>query len=136
MNKLTIIGNCTKDPELRATTTGKNVCSFTLAVNRRKANPDGSHDADFFRVSAWDQLGENCAKYLQKGKKVCVIGSVGLHVYSNAKGEPAANMEVLANEVEFLSPRQEEPQQTAPAPVERKDEQSGFTAVETDELPF
>ena len=139
MNKLMIIGNVTREPELRTSTTGKQVCNFTVAVNRRKANPDGTRDADFFRVSAWEPLSDNCNKYLTKGKKVCVIGSVGVHVNTNAKGEPAANMEVKADEVEFLSPRQEqtEIQQPQPvAPVERKDEQSGFTAVDTDELPF
>ena len=109
MNRLFIIGNCTKDPELRSTPSGKNVCTFTVAANRRKKTekPEGQPDADFFRVSAWDQLGENCAKYLQKGKKVAVVGSVSVHVYANAKGEAAANLEVNASEVEFLSPKDE-----------------------------
>ena len=66
MNKLTIIGNLTRDPELRTTSAGINVCSFTVAVNRRGRRDDASAqpEADFFRVSAWRQLGENCAKYL------------------------------------------------------------------------
>lgn len=119
-----IIGNCTKDPELRTTTTGKNVCTISVAVNRRK-KVEGQPDADFFRVSAWDALGENCAKYLTKGKKVCVVGAVGVHPYLNSKGEPAANMEILANEVEFLSSRQDQ-----------TDAQSGMTVVNTDEMPF
>ena len=108
MNKLMIIGNCSKAPEMRTTPTGKNVCSFNVAVNRRKANPDGTHTADFFRVSAWEQLGEICAKYLTVGKKVCVVGSVGVHAFTNSKGEASANMEVLANEVEFVSPSQKQ----------------------------
>ena len=134
MNSLMIIGNCTKDPELRTTPSGKNVCSFTVAVNQRK-KVEGHPDADFFKVSAWNELGENCAKYLQKGKKVSVIGPVSVHPYLTQKGEPAANLEVLAREVEFLSPRQEEPQQTAPALVQR-DEQTKMEVVDTDELPF
>lgn len=133
MNKLMIIGNVSNDPELRTTKDKKTVCNFNVAVNRRK-KVEGQPDADFFRVSAWEDLGENCQKYLCKGKKVSVIGSVGVHAYLNAKGEPAANLEVKASEVEFLSPRQE---QTEMQPVaEKKDEQSGFTAVTTDELPF
>ena len=124
MNKLTIIGNVSKEPEMRTTPGGKNVCSFNVAVNRRKANPDGTHTADFFRVSAWEQLGENCAKYLTKGKKVCVIGPVSVHPFTNAKGEAAANMEVQASEVEFLSPRQE------------TDQQTGMEVVNTDDMPF
>ena len=124
MNQLTIIGNCTKDPELRTTTTGRQVCTFNVAVNNRKANADGTHDVDFFRVTAWEEMGTNCAKYLTKGKKVCVIGPVSVHPFTNAKGEAAANMEVQANEVEFLSPRQE------------TDQQTGMEVVNTDDMPF
>lgn len=56
MNNLTIIGNLTRDPETRATSTGKDVCSFTVAVNRRGKDAE----ADYFRVSAWDKLADNC----------------------------------------------------------------------------
>ena len=126
MDKLTIIGNVTRDPELRTTPSGKNVCSFTVAANRRK-KVEGQPEADFFKVSAWNALGENCAKFIQKGKKVCVIGSVSVRVFTTSKGDPAASMEVLADEVEFLSPRQE----TAPV-----DSQSGMEVVETGDLPF
>ena len=131
MNSLTIIGNATRDPELRTTPSGKNVCSFTLAVNRRK-KVEGQPDADFFRVSAWDQLADVCQKYITKGKKVCVIGSVGVHTYTNQKGETVANLEVLAREVEFLSPRQEE----APAQPVQRDQQTQMEVVETADLPF
>ena len=130
MNKLTIIGNVTNAPELRSTPNGKTVCNFSVAVNRRK-KVEGQPEADFFRVSAWGELGDVCQKYLVKGKKVCVVGSVGCRAYTNSKGEAAASMEVLANEVEFLSPKDQ-----AEAPKEKKDEQTGFTAVETEELPF
>lgn len=132
MNKLMIIGNLTKDPELRTTTSGENVCSFTVAVNKRKKNSN-QPDAVFFRVSAWRELGENCAKYLQKGKKVCVVGAVDVHPFLTQKGEAAANLEVNASEVEFISARQEDQAQPV---VEKKDQQGGFMAVETDELPF
>ena len=131
MNSLTIIGNVTRDPELRSTTSGKNVCSFTVAVNRRK-KIEGQPDADFFRVSAWEQLADVCQKFITKGKKVCVIGSVGVHTYTNQKGETVANMDVLAREVEFLSPRQEE----APAQPVQRDEQTKMEVVQTDDLPF
>ena len=132
MNSLTIIGNVTRDPELRTTPNGKNVCSFTVAVNRRKKT-EGQPDADFFRVSAWEQLGEVCQKFITKGKKVCVVGSVGCHVYTNQKGEAQANLEVLAREVEFLSPRQEQTEVQA-EPV--RDQQTGMEVVDTESLPF
>ena len=126
MNKLTIIGNVTKEPELRTTTTGRNVCSFSVAVNRRK-KVDGQPDTDYFRVSAWDALGENCAKYLTKGKKVAVIGAVSVHAYSTNKGEAGASLEVMAQEVEFLTPREQEP---------KRDSESGMAVVAPNDLPF
>ena len=128
MNSLTIIGNLTAAPELRTTSTGINVCSFTVAVNRRKANEDGSHDADFFRVTAWRQLGENCARFLDKGRKVYVRGAVALHTFTKNDGTNGASMEVVADDVEFLSPRVSD---ETPANVP-----AGFAAVESDELPF
>ena len=106
MNKIVIIGNLTRDPEMRMTTGGKSVCDFTIAANRRK-KVEGQPDADFFRVTAWDALGENCGRYLTKGKKVCVIGPVSLNTYTKSDGSSGASLEVLANEVEFLSPRDE-----------------------------
>ena len=105
MNKLFITGNLTGDPELRTTNNGKSVCSFSVAVNRKR-KIDGQPDADFFRVSAWGALGENCAKFLAKGRKVGVSGSVSVHTY-DSHGETRASMEVMADDVEFLSPRSE-----------------------------
>lgn len=102
MNKLTIIGNLTKDPELRVTQEGKSVCNFTVAVNRRNRE-----EADYFRVSAWNQLGENCGKFLAKGRKVSVVGPVSVSTYTGQDGNVHANLEVTAEDVEFLSPRQD-----------------------------
>lgn len=124
MNKLHIIGNLTNDPELRTTTSGKIVCTFTVAVNRRK-KAEGQPEADFFRVSAWEQRGEVCAKYLAKGKKVAVIGAVSVRTYQTQSGEHRASMEVLADEVEFLSGRQE-----------NVDQSSGMQKVNDADNPF
>ena len=150
MNKLTIIGNLTRDPQLRTTSTGINVCDFTVAVNRKlsaqqKANGQQA-EADFFRVTAWRELGENCAKYLAKGRKVAVVGPVSLSQYTGNDGVTRANLEVTADEVEFLTPRdaQSAPAdgaQATPAPAAEPaqtvpEQPSGFTPVETDELPF
>lgn len=133
MNKLTIIGNLTSDPELRTTTSGKNVCRFTVAVNRPRRNGE-DQGADFFWVSAWNERGESCAKYLTKGKKVAVVGSVSVRAYSAKNGDPAASMEVKAEEVEFLSTRSE----TAENAV-KTDAKTGFTDVTAnleESLPF
>lgn len=135
MNKLTIIGNLTRNPELRTTQDGISVCSFTVAVNRKQTaqqkQAGKQPEADFFRVTAWRERGEVCAKYLSKGKKVCVVGSVSVRQYETDDGRHGANLEVLADEVEFISPRDQAEAQ--PAPV---DAQTGFQYVETDELPF
>ena len=125
MNKLTIIGNLTRKPELRVTSAGVSVCSFTVAVNRRRTANNQNPGADYFSVSAWRQLGENCAKFLDKGRKVCVVGPVSVRTYQAQDGTTRANLEVTADDVEFLS--------SASAHV---DAESGMQIVETDELPF
>lgn len=101
MNRLTIIGNLVRDPELRTTQDGISVCGFTVAVNRKK-----DEDADYFRVTAWRERGEICAKYLSKGKKVCVVGPVSVRTYTTNDGQTKASLEVQADEVEFLSARE------------------------------
>ena len=143
MNKLTIIGNLTRDPELRTTSAGVNVCSFTVAVNRRGRRDDlnGQPEADFFRVTAWRQLADICSKYLAKGRKVCVVGPVSVHTFTGNDGTTRASLEVTADEVEFLSSRNDAEAAggyTAPAAEAPSAEPpaAGFTAVETDELPF
>lgn len=100
MNQLNIIGNLTKAPEGRTTTTGKQVCTFTVAVNRTGVNKDKT---DFFRVTVWDRLAESCLKYLDKGRKVFVCGTVGIDVYTAQNGETRAQMVVDGDKVEFLS---------------------------------
>ena len=101
MNKVFLIGNLTRDPELRTTQTGVTVCSFTIAVNRRRfGNAEaGQPEADFFRISAWRQLGENCAKYLAKGRKVSVVGTVSASAYVGNDGQARASLEVQADDV-------------------------------------
>lgn len=106
MNSLHIIGNLTSDTELRTTPSGKEVCNFTVAVNRRKTQQNQDPGADFFRVSAWGDRGKTCHKFLNKGKKVSVVGPVSVRAYMNSKGEPAASLEITADDVEFLSPRE------------------------------
>ncbi len=146
MNRLTIIGNLTRDPEQRTTPSGANVCTFTVAVNRRgrRDAQNNQPEADFFRVSAWNQLGENCARYLAKGRKVAGVGSVSVHTYQGNDGQTRASLEVMANDVEFLSSRNEGEGENgyaasmpaaASAPA-GEPASAGFTAVETDELPF
>lgn len=108
MNKLVIIGNLVRDPESRVTQSGISVCTFTVAVNRRRQQ-EGQPEADFFRVTAWRQLGENCGRYLAKGRKVAVVGPVSITTYTGNDGQTRAQMEVTAEDVEFLTPRETAP---------------------------
>ena len=84
------------------------MCSFSVAVNKRRQQQEGQPQTDYFRVTAWRQLAEICAKYLDKGKKVCVIGSISLSTYIGNDGQNHASMEVSADDVEFLSPKDEQ----------------------------
>lgn len=131
MNHLTIIGNLTRDPEMKATRDGRELCQFTIAVARRKDR----ETSDFFRVTAWGELGKNCHRFLAKGKKVAVTGSVSASAYSANNGEIRASLDVFAEQVEFLTPKDSGAETPAKAP-EKKDK-SGFVQVEPDEeLPF
>lgn len=129
MNKIMIIGNLTKAPELRSTQDGTPVCGFTVAVNRQKTKNNPDPGADFFNVNAWRGLGENCAKFLDKGRKVAVTGRISLRTWEK-DGKHGASLEVLAEDVEFLSSR------TADTPAPQVDAESGMTVVEPDDLPY
>lgn len=118
MNRLIIIGNLTKDPDKRVTSNGISVCSFTVAVNRRR-----EEGTDFFRVTAWRQLADLCGKYLGKGKKIAVVGSVSVSTYQGQDGQTRASMEVNADEVDFLFPKE-------------KQEQTGYVEVNAEEIPW
>lgn len=133
MNKIFLIGNLVRDPDSRTTQNGTPVCSFSIAVNRRQSAQAGQPDADFFRVVTWRTLAESCSKYLNKGRKVSVVGSVHLATYTAQNGENRANLEVQADDVEFIGPY-EKPAQNAPE-TPKTDEQSGFVQVD-EKLPF
>lgn len=137
MQKLTIIGNLTHNPETRTTQSGVSVCSFTVAVNRRFANQDGEKQTDFFRINAWRGLADTCAKYLAKGRKVAVIGELQARMYDGKDGEKRMSLDVQADEVEFLTPKSqaEQTEQTEPEQQPKTDE-NGFTDVNTMDLPF
>lgn len=133
-----IIGNLTRDPVSRTTRSGESVCNFTVAVNKRM--PDGTQGADYFEVSVWGDRGVNCQKYLAKGRKVAVVGPVGLDTYETQDGRHGAKLTMTGFEVEFLTPKNsvayEETAQENPNNAAVIDQQSGMEVVEQDELPF
>lgn len=108
MNKMVIIGNVTNAPEIRATNNGTSVCTFTVAANRRFKNANGDKETDFFRVSAWRQLGEVCGKYITKGSKVAVAGELQPRQYQGKDGQTRFSLELSADEVEFMSEKKQE----------------------------
>lgn len=140
MNKLTIIGNLTRDPETRTVPSGSTVCSFTIAVNRRRSTQaQNQPEADFFRVSAWNKLGDVCQRYLAKGRKVCVVGSVSVSSYEAKDGSTRFSLDVFAEDVEFLSSRSEGQSSGsgfAPSDADDASQSDGFQEVDDDDLPF
>lgn len=124
MNKVTIIGNLTHDPEIAETPTGVTVCKFSVAVNRKYKDDNGEVVTDFFNVVAWRGLAENCGKYLAKGKKVAVVGTLQNRSYTDRNGVTRYVTEIIAEEAEFLTPRAEE------------QPKAKLTEVEDDGLPF
>lgn len=130
MNKLILVGNLTKDPELRYTPNQIPVCNFDVAVNERRGGQDST---TYFRVTAWQKQAENCAKYLSKGKKVFVSGPVSASAYESSDGSARAALNVTANEVEFLSPGSAGGDAQ---PAARQAEPQGYTPVSSDDLPF
>lgn len=155
MNKVFLIGNLTKDPEMRSTQSGVAVCNFTIAVNRRFKKENGEQETDFLNIIAWRQLAELCSKYLAKGRKVAVTGSIQTRTYEAKDGSRRTAWDIVANEVEFLTPQNQQGGEhgaqsasnayttathkenggTAYAPQPHNDF-GGFTQVDDEELPF
>ena len=136
MNKVFLIGRLAADPELRTTQNGISVATFRLAVNRRRANQQGVHEADFINIVVWRALGENCARYLTKGSQCAVSGSIQTRAYSAQDGSKRYVTEVAADEVEFLAKAKDSAAPAQSGAQGTYDGQDGFTQVEDDELPF
>lgn len=103
MNKVFLIGNLTRDPELTKTPSGVSVCHFSIAVNRPYTQGDAERQTDFFNCTAWRGLGDNIAKYQRKGSKVAVSGSIQLRNYEDNQGVKRTAVDIICQDVEFLS---------------------------------
>lgn len=103
MNHITLSGNLTRDPEIQTTSSGKSLCRFSLAVKRRMANANGEYESDFFNIVTWNKTAENCNKYLNKGSKALVEGTVQTRSYDAKDGTKKYVTEVIAETVEFIS---------------------------------
>ena len=138
MNKVYLIGNLTRDPEISTTTSGISVCRMSIAVGRRFANAEGGRETDFFNVTAWRGTADNCAKFLKKGNKIAVSGSIQTRNYEKADGTKGFSIDIVADEVEFLSSKNDGTNDgnadggmgMGGAPV------NGLQPIDDDNLPF
>lgn len=106
MNKVTLTGRLARDPEMRYTTTGKAICTFSLAVNRKK-NKEGNQTADFIPCQAWEQLAEIIGNNTVKGSHILVEGRMQVRSYDAQDGSKRYVTEVVVNEMEFLESKKE-----------------------------
>jgi len=137
LNKVMIIGNLGRDPELRFTPNGKAVANFTVAVGRigRDAQGERTEETEWFRVVAWERLAETCNEFLKKGMKVYVEGRLQSRKYNDKDGVERTSVEIVANEMLMLDTRGQQTQAGVGAGVAAGD-QMGGGADDVDDLPF
>lgn len=136
MNKVILIGNLTRDPELTETPSGVAVCRFAIAVSRDYASADGNRETDFFNITVWRGRAEMCAKYLKKGNKVAIVGSLQNRSYEDKDGIKRNVTDVIASEVEFLTPKgMQSEMEDAPVMSARR-ERPQLEAIDDNQLPF
>lgn len=132
MNKVILIGNLTRDPELTETPSGVPVCRFAIAVSRDYADSQGNRETDFFNITTWRGKAETCGKYLKKGNKVAVFGSLQNRSYEDKDGIKRTVTDVIASDVEFLTPKQSEEESV----VSVKRDRPQMEEIDDNQLPF
>ncbi|MGQ9703145.1 MAG: single-stranded DNA-binding protein [Actinomycetota bacterium] len=105
LNSVVMIGNLTRDPELRYTPSGVPVCTLRLAVSRNFPNQQGEMEADFFNVIVWRNQAEKCAEYLTKGRQVAITGRLQSRSWEGPDGQKRSTVEIVADRVVFLGRR-------------------------------
>ncbi len=143
MNRVFLIGNLTRDPELTETAGGVSVCHFSIAVNRSYTSSDGERQTDFFNVTAWRGLADNVARFTKKGNKVAVVGSIQVRNYEDNQGMRRTAVDVIAQDVEFLTAKSAgggedlfdgAPSQSGSAPAKKKPTLQSFD--DDGDIPF
>lgn len=109
MNKVELVGNLTRDPDLRQTSNGTSVARFTVAVTRRYKSADGTQQSDFINCVAWRQQAEFVHRYFAKGSKIGVVGSIRTSQYDDAQGQRRYVTEVECDELEFVTSKAQNP---------------------------
>ena len=138
MNKVFITGNVVNEPEAYTTQNGISRSTFRVAVQRKFTNAQGQHDADFLTVVTWRQSADFCNKYLHKGSKVAVEGSIQTRSYDAQDGSKRWVTEIVAEYVESMGRREGNGEQPAGSPQQAEQPKggNGFQEVEDEELPF
>ena len=132
INRVVLVGRLTRDPELRKTTTGTSVASFTLAVDNRLKDANGQYTTSFIPCVVWKEQAENCVRFIHKGSLVGVEGRLNHRTYDNQEGKKIQVIEVVCDSVQFLESKKadEETQQTETNNVANVD------IPDDDSLPF
>ena len=109
-NRIIIVGNLGRDPELRYTAQGTPVCSFSMATNERRKDRNGEMQdhTTWFRVTLWNRLAETASQYLQKGRQVYIEGRLRVEEYTDRDGKPRHSLEVFATDMQFIGSRGDE----------------------------
>ena len=133
MNKMIVIGNLGRDPEMRYTPSGQAVTNFTVATNYKYTTAEGEsrEETEWFRVSAWGRLAETCNQYLAKGRKVYVEGRLSSRTFETREGETRFSNEIRASDVRFIDTGAAKAEEFPP-----EVEQAGEAGIEADDLPF
>jgi single-strand DNA-binding protein len=136
LNKVVLCGRLTADVEIKQTQSGTNVCSFTIAVNRRFAK-EGEQQADFISVVAWRQTAEFISKYFKKGNSICITGSIQTRSWKDQNGNNRYATEVVADEAMFVDSKNDAGNHDAPTYASQPLTAPKFEELKTDEdLPF
>jgi single-strand DNA-binding protein len=130
------MGRLTADPEMRHTTTGKSVCTFRLAVNRRFVRQGEEQQADFFPIVAWEKTGEFCNNYFRKGQQVAIVGRIQTRTWDDPEGNKRYITEIVAEEAHFADSKNSSTNDNNNYNTSNMQDTGGFYPVEDDELPF
>jgi single-strand DNA-binding protein len=140
VNRVVLVGNLTRDPELRHTPSGMPVCSLRIAVNSRQKQADGQwgEKPNYFSVTVWGQQGENCAQYLSKGRPVAVDGRLDWREYEAKDGTKREAIEIVADSVQFLGARGDGDgeRQFVPASATAGADSDFTASAADDDIPF
>ena len=135
-NKCWLTGNLTKDPEYQKTNSGVSVARFSVAVTRKYKNDAGEYEADFINCVAWRNTADFVSKYLHKGNKIGLTGSIQTRSYDAQDGTKRYVTEVIADEVESYTPKQENENKPKTEAQAKQEVMQNFEPIDDDNLPF